>query len=42
MRKTAKKLTLSRETLAPLDESVLGGARGDGPGPTAIDCSVTC
>jgi hypothetical protein len=42
MKKATKKLALSRETLAPLGETILGGVRGDGPGPTAIDCSVTC
>ncbi|MFL6193849.1 MAG: class I lanthipeptide [Thermoanaerobaculia bacterium] len=42
-KKPTKKLALTRETLAHLEEGLLGGVRGAGAaGPTAIDCSVTC
>ena len=42
MKKATQKLALSRETLIHLEEIALGGVRGGVPGPTAIDCSVTC
>jgi hypothetical protein len=42
MKRNLKKLTLRRETVGSLRESVLTEALGGRLGPTAIDCSVTC
>ena len=42
MKKNTKKLKLHRETLGSLGENALGEVAGQGKGPTAIDCSITC
>lgn len=42
MKRNLGKLTLHRETVGSLQESVLAEAVGGRLGPTAIDCSVTC